>query len=896
LPGVCRKLAFVLAAYGGALAFSGVMPALFVESAQGNLAGRAAGLTVLFAPGAVTLEHGDARVKLEFIGASRSAIPQGFDAQPARVNLLRGGAPPAHLKTWGGVIYRDLYPGVTLRFIARNGRIESEYLLAPGADPRRIRLRYRGARPRLDGAALALDGFDPSFRETIPGIYEFSSRGARAPVAGGFAIARSGVVGFRISRRHPKAPLMIDPAFSFAANIGGGGTEKATGVALDGAGAIYVAGYTDSPDFPGGGASRGGVDAFVMKFDPTGANVVYATYFGGAGDDRAFGIAVDAQGRAHIAGWTTSPDLPVVSAQQTRLAGAKDAFVAKLDPAGATILFSTYLGGSGADSANAIALHSSGDILIAGETASSDFPTRNALQASLRGSVNAFIARLDTSGALQYSTYLGGAGADRALAITADAIGNAYVTGSTVSLDFPLQNPFQRAKAGVQNAFVAKLAPAGTTLLYSTYLGGSGTGRPSVDAGNAIGVDPGGNMYIAGVTNSADFPTTNAFQSAYLGLNSNAFITKIGAPGGQLLYSTFLGGSSLDEATALRVDASGNAFVAGYTSSSNFPVANPSQANLAGGIDAWVAQFGPAGDLRFSSFYGGQGNDAAFAIAGADPLILAGETSSPEIFPSAPPAGGLQAFMAALRFTPLPGTIPQSNMLVHRGTPATLRLYRGGSWFENSALNHIGVGNTTALFGLPGDLPVSSDWSNSGSNRIGIFRNGFWFVDFNGNGQWDNSPIDRIFFFGVPGDVPVVGDWDGSGKLKIGVYRNGFWFVDYNGNNQWDGAPPDRVYFFGLPGDVPVVGDWDGSGKQKIGVFRNGFWFVDYNGNGQWDGPLVDRIFFFGQPGDVPVVGDWDGSGKLKIGVFRAGAWYVDWNGDNQWDPLVDKIFGFIGR
>jgi beta-propeller repeat-containing protein len=298
MPGV-RKLAFVLAAYGGALAISGILPALFVENAQGRLAAHGAGLTMLYSPGAVTLEHRGARVKLEFVGARRGAIPQGFDAQPARVNLIRGGAPPMHLNTWSGVIYRDLYPGVTLRFIARNGRIESEYLLAPGAGARRIRLRYRGAKPHLDGTALALDGFDPSFRETIPAIYEFSSSGARTPIAGGFAIARSGIVSFRISGRHATAPLVIDPAFSFASSIGGSGTEKATGVALDGAGAIYVAGYTDSPDFPGGGASRGGVDAFIVKFDPTGANVVYATYFGGSGDDRAFGIGRRARPRAH---------------------------------------------------------------------------------------------------------------------------------------------------------------------------------------------------------------------------------------------------------------------------------------------------------------------------------------------------------------------------------------------------------------------------------------------------------------------------------------------------------------------------------------------------------------------------------------------------------------------
>ncbi|MEE4376874.1 MAG: hypothetical protein V2J55_05085 [Candidatus Competibacteraceae bacterium] len=243
-------------------------------------------------------------------------------------------------------------------------------------------------------------------------------------------------------------------------------------------------------------------------------------------------------------------------------------------------------------------------------------------------------------------------------------------------------------------------------------------------------------------------------------------------------------------------------------------------------------------------------------------------------------------------------------------------LQRGGTWFLD--LNGNGQwdgctqdgGQDACLFnsfGAPGDLPVAGDWNGSGSDKVGTFRNGTWFLDFNGNGQWDgclqNGGQDACLFnsFGVPGDLPAAGDWNGSGTDKVGVFRNGTWFLDFNGNGQWDGClqngGQDACLFnsFGAPGDLPAAGDWNGSGTDKVGVFRNGTWFLDFNGNGQWDGCLQnggqDACLFnsFGAPGDLPAAGDWNGSGTDKVGAFRNGSWFLDFNGNGQWDGCLQN-------
>jgi PKD repeat protein/FtsP/CotA-like multicopper oxidase with cupredoxin domain len=219
--------------------------------------------------------------------------------------------------------------------------------------------------------------------------------------------------------------------------------------------------------------------------------------------------------------------------------------------------------------------------------------------------------------------------------------------------------------------------------------------------------------------------------------------------------------------------------------------------------------------------------------------------------------------------------------------------YSGNGWWDGPVIDKL------YYFGTTGNNSVTGDWNGNGKKKVGVFQNGAWYLDNNGNGWWDGPVIDRGYpAFGIPGDVPVAGDWNGDGLDKIGVFRNGAWFLDYNGSGWWDGPVIDRVYpAFGIAGDAPVTGDWNGDRTEKIGVFRNGVWYLDYNGNGWWDGPLIDRKYSaFGITGDIPFAGDWNNDGTEKIGVFRNGAWYLDYNGNGWWDgPVTDRKYPAFG-
>ena len=436
-----------------------------------------------------------------------------------------------------------------------------------------------------------------------------------------------------------------NPTIAFSTYFGGTGFDAATSVAVDPAGNIYVTGWAASSDLPVTtaaiqGNNRGGVDAFVAKFNPTGSTLLYCTYLGGSGDDRGLSIAVDAAGSAYVTGATSSPDFPVTG--QSRFRGARKAFVAKLSPAGDRLIYSTLLGGSGNDVANGIAVNSAGNAFVAGATYSTDFPTVLPIQSALAGQQDAFVAELDSTGAsLLFSTYLGGKGDDSAAGIALDASGNVYVTGATGSPNFPVVGAIQSALGGSQDAFVAKLNPATHALVYSTYLGGSQGWSGYPQYGAAIDVDASGAAYATGTTNSSNFPVENAFQSTLDGF-TNAFLAKLNAAGNALVYSTYLGGHSLDQGNAVRVNATGSACVAGATDSSDFPLSVPLQSALGGIWDAFVSCFTPAGNsLSFSTLLGGSGSDAAngLAVSGSSTYVV-GQTQSMDF----PLTGALQTW------------------------------------------------------------------------------------------------------------------------------------------------------------------------------------------------------------------------------------------------------------
>lgn len=409
----------------------------------------------------------------------------------------------------------------------------------------------------------------------------------------------------------PGAPhggtLAAPPAVLFSTYLGGGIADQAWAIAVDAQGNSYLAGYTASTDFPTLNAlqpvSGGQGDAFVSKFDPDGA-LVYSTYLGGSYVDYATAIAVDAQGSAYVTGWTGSSDFPVANALDPTYNGGWDIFVAKLAPDGQALVYSTYLGGTAEENGDAIAVDGDGNAYVAGETESTDFPLANAFQSSLGGSQDAFVTKLSAAGdAIVYSTYLGGAfGGETGQGIAVDAAGEAHVTGWTTAGDFPTANAYQESLHGIWDVFVTKLASAGNALVYSTFLGGAD--EEYVDQGRAIALDSSDAAYVTGFTGSFFFPVLNAYQFNYGG-QVDAFVAKFGA-GGQLLFSTYLGGVNSDVGNGIALDGARNIVVAGLTLSEDFPVVAAIQPTMAGFEDLFVTKFrSDALALDYSTYYGG---------------------------------------------------------------------------------------------------------------------------------------------------------------------------------------------------------------------------------------------------------------------------------------------------
>ena len=466
--------------------------------------------------------------------------------------------------------------------------------------------------------SLRLGAYDPTRPLVIDPVLAYSSSfGIAADDAGlGVAVDTAGntyVTGVAdatgaIPPRGGEAFVMkLDPtgAVAYAVYLGGSGDDGATSIDVDADGNAVVAGGTNSADFPMVNAAQSyqnGTDAFVAKLGPTGT-LLYSTYLGGTDDDGAYAVAIGASGHLYVAGATKSTSFPVTAGTRS-FGGAVDAFIAKLDPAvsgSGGISYATFLGGTGDDIAYGLAVDSTGNAYVTGVTASSDFPTVLGFQASTQGSNDAFVAKLGPDGiALPWSTYFGGIGPDAGNGIAVDSAGLVYVTGSTASPNFP-QKAGTLPYGGGGDAFVAKFNPVVTlgsrSLLYSTFLGGS-----ALDVGRAIAVDAEGNGYVAGFTESPNFPLSHEAQGPQGG--RDAFVTKLNMKTGgpsAVMYSTYLGGSGEDDAYGITVDAQANAYVTGVTESGNFPVVGSGASPFSAPGDGFVAKLVEP-DLVISAF------------------------------------------------------------------------------------------------------------------------------------------------------------------------------------------------------------------------------------------------------------------------------------------------------
>ena len=670
---------------------------------------------IFFTPQALVLsspaqDNQPSIIKIRFDEANPTPELMGVERLPGVVNYFIGNDPArwrTNLPTYAGIVYQQLYPGIDLRYDGADGALKGTYIVAPGADPTRIRWQYDGAaRVWVDEATgdlrvmpgdilpdQGLGLFDPTsdrdaaltaphpdlLAEKAPVAWQ-TSHGQRVPVTvryvlfdqDGRSVAQCSSpsaqlkIGFALGSYDPTLPLTIDPTLLYSTYLGGSAGDVGTGIAVDNAGNVYITGRTQSADFPTVNPlypnQSGGADAFVTKLDPTGA-MIYSTYLGGSlgeNDWRSWhtGIAVDAAGNAYITGGTHSTDFLTVNPIQGvhGPTGNADVFVAKLNMAGNALVYSTYLGDSSVDFGRGIAVDSAGNAHVVGE-AGSDFPLVNPIY-TFPGGGHAFVAKINAPGnALVYSTYLGD-NETTAQSVAVDSAGNAYVTGFTNSTNFPTLSAIQGAPGGgsYHDAFVTKFNAAGSGLIYSTYLGGSTT-----DLGYDITVDSAGNAYVTGQTDSPNFPTANPLQE-FGGGRSDAFVAKLNPLGSALVFSTYLGGNndenySTNDIGGVTADDAGKAYITGSTCSPDFPTASALQ-NFISGCYAFITQFNPAGSaLVFSTFLGsqsGSGNSAGTDIAldSQGNIHITGHTTSPDFLTMRPAqpayAGAGDAFVAKI--------------------------------------------------------------------------------------------------------------------------------------------------------------------------------------------------------------------------------------------------------
>ncbi len=630
-------------------------------------------------------------VQMQFVGANPLAPVDGGAELPGKINYLTGNDPArwhTGVATFGNVRVTELYPGINLLYYGNQQQLEYDFAVASEANPQAISMHFDG----VDTIAINPQGeliislAGGEIRQPKPVIYQMIG-GMRKDIAGGYRLADAHTVAFAIGQYDHHQPLVIDPVLGYSTYFGGTSGETAFAVAVDTNGFVYMTGQTLSSLFAtgvpffttgvfqtnfAGGKLTG--DAFVAKFNNAG-RLVYETYLGGSADESGFGIAADAAGNAYLTGFTDSPDFPTTNAIYPTIAGKfsssfgsypVDAFVTELNTNGSSLIYSTYLGGSGMESGMGIAVDSSNNTYITGYTYSSNFPVINALQNKLACTnsiffnANAFVAKIGPGGSpLLYSTYFGGNNFDQGKGIAVDNSNCVYVTGFTASTNFPspnavvqqlvwtnvvgtnvtlitnsLKGHFLNSSTNRLNrsfdAFVAKFdSSLGTNLIYSTYLGGTNN-----DFASGIAVDTNGAAYVTGWTVSTNFPNTAGLYS-FVATNTrpdfstNVFLTKItnglisSTQQVGIAWSAVFGGKGMDVGNGVAVDPAGaNVFVTGSASSTNFPtfkVPGLMSRTNSGKSDAFVIGFSAnATDLTgtlYSGYLGGKENDSGYGIA-----------------------------------------------------------------------------------------------------------------------------------------------------------------------------------------------------------------------------------------------------------------------------------------
>jgi hypothetical protein len=880
-------------------------------------------------------------VHLRFNGVDGAHRVVNAERLPGIANYFIGNEPSrwlTNLPTYAGIVYEQLYPGIDLRYDGAQSTLKGTYTLAPHADPSRIRWHYEGVTGmRVDQQTgdllLTLDN-ESMLIEKAPSAWQMRA-GMRLSVKVQYTVMEDESIGFALGDYATNQPLTIDPQLIYSTYLGGSAFDGAKSVALDFAGNAYITGVTQSTNFPTqnayANALNGDKDAFIVKINAAGTALVYATYLGGSnredefGPERAGGIAVDSSGYAYVTGCTNSADFPTVNPIQGAHGATTncDVYVSKLNPAGNALIYSTFLGDTGADAANAIAVDDQGSVYIAGE-AGLGFPGGYPFTTS--GHV--FVAKINPTGsAIGFTKFLGGNSFEYATDLAVDSAHNIYVVGNTFSTNFPVLNAVQSTKGGNSSnnhdAFVTKIKADGSGLVYSTYLGGSKN-----DEASGIALDDLGNAYITGVTQSTDFPMQNAYQPAYAGERGDAFVTKLNPAGDAFVYSTYLGGNNDENYLGghgpyggIAVDSTYNAFVTGYTCSANFPTIGSFRKGQAGTCFAFVTQLNQAGNaLVFSTLIGTRsgslddtlGTDIALDAQGN--VYVVGESNALDFLTSNPLqpsyAGLFDAFVTKLDphfFTYLPLTVkaplqtatlqitsPNGSEQWQPGTThninwtqsglsgnVTLQLYKGAS-----LSSQVGTAGATAgsfAWTIPSDQATGNDY------QIRIFQGsvedysdanffivtirkydllGSWSTGVSSlnldTGAWDlitSSAATQI----------AAGDMDGDGKADlVGIFLGSGLWVKYSATGQWQ--------FISSSPSWITVGDFTGDGRADlVGIWGSAVWLRD-SATGSWS------ALTYADSATMIAAGDMDGDGIADLVAYLpdSGVW-VMYSSTEKW-------------
>ncbi|MBX7056327.1 MAG: SBBP repeat-containing protein [Pyrinomonadaceae bacterium] len=874
-------------------------------------------------------------------GAEVSNPPVGSDPSTERYNYFLGDDPSrwtTDVQAFGSVTTENIYDGVSIKWYGLDaGSAEYDLIVAPNADPRKIEWRIEGARNVSTDAEgrLVIETDSGTIRQGKPVTYQ-EIGGIRSDVESGYRIRAAATdkisgldpffVSFEVGAYDPDQTLVIDPPVSlgYSTFLGGTSGDENWAVATNSSGEAVVCGFTSNATFPTTPGTyddthNGATDAIVTKFGSTGSSLIFSTYIGGNSNETCKGIALDSNGNIFITGQTldSTTDFPTtVGAYDTTHNGSYDAYLAKLNSTGSTLVYSTLIGGSNIDYGEGVAVGPTGDAYITGYTnfATLNFPTTPGAfdqtnNDSANGFTDGFVVKFDSTGSsLSYSTYLGGSCVDALYSIAVDSTGAAYVTGTTCSTSYPISpGAYDNSISGGGDVVVTKLNPAGSALGYSTFIGGAAT-----ETGWGIAL-VGADAVITGNTVDAatDYPTTaGVFDTTHNG-GEDTFVTRFNSTGTALVASTLLGGSDTDYGESISTDSIGNVYVAGYTLSSNYPVSVGAYDTTPNGTDdVFVTKLNPAmSSLAYSTFVGSTNIDRgrAIAVTPNGKAFVAGETYSTG-FPTTP-----GAFSTTYNGNVTDGYLfslnsPNRGRLDFDGdTKTDISIFRpsNGQWWLDRSTS----GLIVTTFGNSSDKLTPADFTGDGVTDVAFYRPslGAWFVLRSEDFSFYSFP------FGASGDVPVPDDYDGDGKADAAVFRPSTttWYIQNSGGGT-------TIQAFGAATDFPVPADYDGDGKADIAIFRpsSGQWWLnrssaglivyifggpndknvqgDYTGDGKADVAIwtpangnwyilrsEDASFYafpFGASGDTPAPGDYDGDGKMDAGVFRGSnaTWYLN--------------------